>query len=48
MTQIDLGLDMDDANINIKRVSIMMVICIKQDLGYILSSIHEKVNQHGG
>ena len=31
-----------------KFLSMMMLICIKQHLSNICSSIHEKVNQHWG
>ena len=45
-----LGLDMD-TNIEIvfkKCISMMMIICIQQQLSKIWSSIHEKVKQHWG
>ena len=39
---------MDPNIVNIKCLSIIMVICIKQHLSNIWSSIHEKVKQHWG
>ena len=36
-----------DANaVNVKFLSVMMLICTKQHQNNIWSSIHEKVNQH--
>ena len=43
---IDLGLDIGTNVVNKKCM--MMLICIKQDLSYIWSSIYEKVKQHWG
>ena len=44
--KIDLDLDMDRNIVNIECLSIMMVMCIKQNLSNIWSLIHEKVEQH--
>ena len=33
-------------NINWPRLSLMMLLCIKQHLSNIWSSVHEKVKQH--
>ena len=45
-TQIHLGLEMDINSKYKKCLSMMMLICIKQHLSNISSSIHEKVKQH--
>ena len=47
---IDLGLDVDTNIVNCfkKSLSMMMLICIKQHLSNIWSSIQEKVKQHWG
>ena len=47
MTEIDLGLDMDTDILNI-YMSQYIVICIKQHVSNIWSSIHDKVKQHWG
>ena len=39
------GLDMDTNILNIKCLSIIMVVCIKQQFSNIESLIHEKVKQ---
>ena len=48
MRKIDLSLDIDPNKLNIKCSSTMMVICIKQHLSNVWSSIHERVKQHWG
>ena len=49
MTKINLGLDTDTKKFKFKiYLRIMMVICIKQHLCNIWSSIYEKVKQHWG
>ena len=46
MIYIDQGLDIDTDTVNKKCLTIMMLICIKQHLSNIWSSIHNKVKQH--
>ena len=48
-TQIYLGVDMGTNMLKFKICfSIMMVICIKQNLSNVWSSIHKKCKQHWG
>ena len=43
-TKINLVLDIDINLVNIKSLSMMILICIKEHLSNIWSSIHEKVS----
>ena len=45
---IDLGLDIYTNIINIKCLSMIILICLKQYLSNIWNSIQEKVKQHCG
>ena len=50
MTKIDLSIVMNTNKVNIKglliSLNMMMLLCIKQHLSNIWSSIHKKVKQH--
>ena len=47
MAKINLGLDMDTDILSIKkRLSMIMLICIKQQLSNIWGSVYDKDKQH--